>query len=120
MLLNDFYTVQAITHHERTINATVLLNKDHAIFSGHFPENPIVPGVCLMTMVKETLERALQQPLQLKEAKSVKFLGVVNPQKNAELHINCSYSLLEDGSLKSSSTITAVEMVCYKASAVYK
>lgn len=119
MLLNDFYSVQSLAHEGQTASATVELNKEHAIFSGHFPNNPVVPGVCLMTMVKETLERVIDRPLLLKEAKTVKFLGVVNPQSNLQLQISSSYTLLDDGAIKTNSTITAGDMVCCKINAVY-
>ena len=46
-LLPNFYKV---THSEH-INETdwvvqVMLNPQHAIYSGHFPQQPVVPGVC--------------------------------------------------------------------------
>ena len=46
-LLPNFYKV---THSEH-INETdwvvqVMLNPQHAIYNGHFPQQPVVPGVC--------------------------------------------------------------------------
>lgn len=119
MLLNNLYTIQSIVELEQTIKATIVLNKEHAIFQGHFPDNPIVPGVCLMTMVKETLEQHKGQSYVLKESKSVKFLGIVNPTENSLLEISCNVTPLESGELKTNSAITVGDKVCYKASAVY-
>ncbi len=119
MLLNDFYVIQSINQENDTLSATVKLNKDHSILQGHFPGNPVVPGVCLMTMAKEVLEHALGQKLVIAEAKSIKFLGVVNPVQQATLQIKCDIVLQETDFVKTNCTITAGEMVCYKASVSY-
>ena len=52
-LLPNFYKV---THSEH-INETdwvvqVMLNPQHAIYNGHFPQQPVVPGVCMLQMIK--------------------------------------------------------------------
>ena len=52
-LLPNFYKV---THSEH-INETdwvvqVMLNPQHAIYSGHFPQQPVVPGVCMLQIIK--------------------------------------------------------------------
>ena len=54
MLLGDFFEISDINNAENgSIEALIKINKDHAIFNGHFPEFPIVPGVCMIQMVKE-------------------------------------------------------------------
>ncbi|CAN5173028.1 3-hydroxyacyl-ACP dehydratase [soil metagenome] len=118
MLLNDFYTIQSLEVDAQSINAIIHLNKDHAIFQGHFPDNPVVPGVCLMAITKEVLEQVLEMSLALKEAKSVKFLGVVNPNEQAVLKVQCDFSKDVD-TFKTTCVITAGEKVCYKAGAIY-
>lgn len=118
-MLNDFYILETIKQEGQTVTAMLALNKAHAIFRGHFPGNPVVPGVCLMTMVKEVLEKALDQSFVLQEAKSVKFLGIVNPNENGLLVLQCDIVALENCSIKTNSVITAGDKVCYKASAVY-
>lgn len=57
-LLPNFYKV---THSEH-INETdwvvqVMLNPQHAIYSGHFPQQPVVPGVCMLQIIKECIEK---------------------------------------------------------------
>jgi len=32
------------------LNSRIALNKDHPVFEGHFPGNPILPGVCTVKM----------------------------------------------------------------------
>lgn len=53
MLLQDFYTLEQLTEtgankHEATID----INPAHEVFKGHFPDNPVMPGVCMMQIIK--------------------------------------------------------------------
>ena len=50
---DDFYTIEASTHDEDTLVYSIVINKDHDIFNGHFPSNPVTPGVMQMEIVKE-------------------------------------------------------------------
>ena len=78
--------------------------RDHPAYEGHFPGNPIVPGVCTIAIIKELLEKALEKKLVLKESKAVKFLGLINPAMSPKVtlawkeegdHINASATLHE-------------------------
>lgn len=96
MLLNNFYEVkeQSASQAESrtTISAQVVIHKSHPIFSGHFPGLPIVPGVCMIQMVKEIFETHLKAPLLLSSAGNIKFLSVINPEKNNELNVEISFT----------------------------
>jgi 3-hydroxyacyl-[acyl-carrier-protein] dehydratase len=102
--MNDFYSISAFERGEGSVKCQLHYNVAHKIFKGHFPGNPIVPGVCTMAIVKELLEENLQQKLTLKESKAVKFLGLINPSmsptislfwKEEENQINATVSLQE-------------------------
>lgn len=87
-LLPNFYKV---THSEH-INETdwvvqVMLNPQHAIYNGHFPQQPVVPGVCMLQIIKECIEKIQQAPLQYKQIASCKFLFVINPNETPELKL---------------------------------
>ncbi|MBQ0769881.1 MAG: 3-hydroxyacyl-ACP dehydratase [Bizionia sp.] len=87
MLFSDIYTV--IDLHKTTdlsFENCVKLNKNHIIFSGHFPENSITPGVLMLQIIKNSLEKALQCKLTLKTLSNLKFLQIVDPNKNSILH----------------------------------
>ena len=62
-----------------SVSASLAINKAHAIFKGHFPARPVVPGVCMMQISKELTERHLQSQTRIVEASNVKFLSVMNP-----------------------------------------
>lgn len=89
MLLKNFYTLVEIdTRDKDNITAIVDLNKDHEIYNGHFPDNPVVPGVCLTQLIKEVMENVKACELMLVYADNIKFMAVVNPQKNSRLQID--------------------------------
>ena len=74
-----------------TLSAKIIINKDHPIFEGHFPNFPIVPGVCMIQMIKEILESHLATRLLLTSSGNIKFLSVINPEKNNELNAEISF-----------------------------
>ena len=59
MLLNDFFTINDKVSSETEIWAELYINATHKIFEGHFPNQPVVPGVCMMQMIKEILEQVI-------------------------------------------------------------
>ncbi len=91
MLLGDFYTYSTDSQEEGTISATIEINRKHAIFNGHFPEFPVVPGVCQILMVREIISEVLHVNLQLSTAKSIKFLSLLNPNEHNKIHANILY-----------------------------
>jgi len=85
-ILTNFYTVQSIDRTENgNFTARIVLNKDHDIFKGHFPGNPVTPGVCMMQIVKELTEECTGTQLFLKSASNVKFMAIINPFETPEL-----------------------------------
>ena len=80
MLINDFYNCHDIETRENEYGCRVVFNANHDIFKGHFPGQPVVPGVCMMEMMKELLQKQLNTPLMLSSARNVKFLGFITPE----------------------------------------
>ncbi|HYG02553.1 MAG TPA: hypothetical protein VD927_08905 [Chryseosolibacter sp.] len=81
MLRNDFYTLSDLQVTDQSVEANVNFNPEHSIFKGHFPEMPIVPGVCMVEIVKEAAEICTKTSLRLSSATSIKFLSVIDPRK---------------------------------------
>jgi 3-hydroxyacyl-[acyl-carrier-protein] dehydratase len=50
------------------------LNPTHAIFSGHFPNNPILPGVCALQIAKELLQKSA-----IAEVGSIRYFFPIDP-----------------------------------------
>lgn len=95
ILLNDFYT---LLHHEPSpgsVKAKISINRNHKILEGHFPGLPIVPGVCMMQIIREVMEVTTSKALSLTGADNMKFLSVINPDQNKEVDVAVTYT--EDG-----------------------
>jgi len=89
MLLKDFYTIQEIDPSDKeNIKVSIKLNKNHEIYKGHFPGNPVVPGVCLTQLIKELVENIEAREVRLVYASNIKFMAVVNPEINNFLQID--------------------------------
>ena len=50
------------------------------LFKGHFPSNPILPGIAQIEMVKFTLETIIAKKLFICEVKKTKFSHPIEPE----------------------------------------
>ena len=119
MLKDSLYRVKQITNGNNVIAAIVELDKTHEIFKGHFPSQPVLPGVCMLQMTKEILEDSLHMKLQLIKADEIKFLQMIQPGDNSELLFSIQYNLSESSTTNVSAKIIKDEVVCYKLKASY-
>jgi len=92
MLIEGLYTVQSLEQNEQEVNAKVKLHKEHDVFKGHFPGNPIMPGVCMIQMIKELTEEAIGKELFLSVASNVKFMAKINPEENEVIDLSLKIS----------------------------
>ena len=87
MLIPGFYTILEIHYNNNQLQAVIALNKDHEVFKGHFPNNPITPGVCMLQIFKELTEQVTFKTLFIKECTNVKFMSIINPEIHSVLNI---------------------------------
>lgn len=91
MLFKDFYTTLKYEITDNTVNALISFNKNHKIFKGHFPGLPVVPGVCMMQIVRELMERAIETKLKITEGDNLKFLSVINPELQEGVNVTINF-----------------------------
>ena len=48
MLIPHFYSVKEFNFTDNQLKAIIELNPAHDVFKGHFPNNPVTPGVCML------------------------------------------------------------------------
>ena len=80
-MLKDFYTLNTLQQiAANTYLCTLTLNAEHPIFKGHFPNNPVTPGVCMMQIVKNLTKQITGHQLQLTQMLNIKFTALINPE----------------------------------------
>ena len=121
MLLKDFYTVQKLEHiSEGKYDAVVSLNREHDIFKGHFPGNPVTPGVCMMQIIKELSQEILGSALFMTNSSNVKFMARINPDINPVLRLELEISGDLETGIKVKNTTSFDDTVALKLTNTYK
>ena len=96
ILLNDFFKLIQKDSTPGVVKAKISINKEHRIFQGHFPGLPVVPGVCMLQMVREIMEVHLDRSLDIAASDNMKFLSVINPDQNVEVDASIHYTDADD------------------------
>lgn len=120
ILLNDFFRISNTESSATEIWAELFINADHKIFEGHFPNQPVVPGVCMMQMIKEIVENVLSKQTNLAQAADMKFLAVIDPIQNNLVQATIKYTADESGVINIAASIYKDELVHFKCKAQLK
>ena len=67
------------------IEKSLIIAPSHPSLPGHFPGNPIVPGVVILEEVLDLIVQSLNQPLMLANVPSVKFHSPLRPNESLQL-----------------------------------
>jgi len=121
MLLKDFYKVLSLdkTDGQKHL-AVILINEKHEVFKGHFPGNPVMPGVCMMQIIKELTEEITGSSLMMQSLSNVKFMALINPETTPKLRLELDITEGEDQMVKVKNTTYFNETVALKLGSVYK
>lgn len=113
MLTDTIFKISSINSTEGLIIAALEVDVTHKIFTGHFPEQPVVPGACMVQLVKDVLEKRLSTSLQLKIANNLKFLELINPQITTHLQLQLNYTT-EEELIKVNGDLVVEDVVYFK------
>ena len=76
-----WHTVTNVTRSEKDgISADIYVPSDSPWFSGHFPAEPILPGVAQIRMVLDTISSARRQNLKAAGVRRVRFKQIIRPE----------------------------------------
>lgn len=87
---------------------------DHPSLIGHFPGNPVTPGVVLLDIVRRAAEEHAPG-VSWAGVKQVKFLRTVLPEQACELHLSrkgddrMAFRIEHNGELAASGTLIAAD-----------
>ena len=119
MLIDDLYTIQAFETDGNHATVAIRLNKAHEIFKGHFPGNPVMPGVCMIQIIKELTEMKVRKDLFLSNCSNIKFMAIINPEKNEDLQLDLDISEAE-GQVKVKNVTFFGDTLALKLNATFK
>ncbi|MFC7523834.1 hypothetical protein ACFQRK_07785 [Parapedobacter sp. GCM10030251] len=118
-LLHDFYSIESFSAQDQKVSASIVINKEHPVFKGHFPNRPVTPGVCMMQIIKELAEKWSASTLILRKARNVKFMAIINPEEQPNIQVTLDVEE-EDGLLSVKSTTSFEDTVALKFSGVFQ
>ena len=130
MLLDDFYSI--IDKREidddngakdtpvRKFIFTIKLNPGHPVYQGHFPGNPVVPGVCQVQIIKELTSAILKKELVIYKSDNIKFLSMIVPTVATFLKVNLEIKEKEAGCWHVTSIIYKEDRVFLKFKGVMR
>lgn len=83
MLRDSFYNILQSNQGVYTIG----FNASHPIFSGHFPERPIVPGACIVQIAEELAAQIYGHPVCFTAIRDLKFRQPITPNQEISISI---------------------------------
>ena len=120
LLLDNFFEIRAMDVINEQIEARIALNAAHPVFKGHFPGNPIVPGVTMIQILKELLSIELQCDLFLSKVNNAKFTAILNPKETPAVTVKVKVKELEEkNSWKVQGTIIEGETTYFKFMGIF-
>lgn len=119
MLLPGFYKIKEFEISESQIRAVIRLNPDHEVYKGHFPGQPIVPGVVQLQIIKELLEKGLKKKLLISKIISAKYYSMITPDDTPVLEISIQLKYIKTGEYKIIAQISQEETFFTKVRAIF-
>ncbi len=87
---------------------------DSPVFGGHFPGNPVLPGVVMVEAVRRALQDVLGREYHLDTAHHIKFLAVLNPYETPLARLSLTWQ-----AVKEENETVAIEARIFSESTVY-
>ena len=119
MSLDEFYKIDHVESEEGKIIARIKLNPDHQIYEGHFPEQPVVPGVTQLQVLKDILENQTSSKLVLSQMTFAKYLFPILPHESSDLIVQVDFSFSENA-FKVNAVIKDKDQIFTKFKALFK
>lgn len=98
----------------------IQLHPEHVIYQAHFPGSPITPGVCIIQMITEILEKMHNRDMELVQITNLKFVQPLSPIETPVVDIAFSAIVHTDNQYKVRGTVFYDETVFTKFSIVYR
>ncbi len=118
-MLEGLFDIQEQTSEGSKKSYHVKVNPAHVIFQGHFPDQPVLPGVAMVYLSRFLTERVSGKSIKLKDASQIKFLNLVDPRVNPEFIYTNEIVKEVDGLIYVKGEMRFNELTFFKISATY-
>ncbi|MCR4665089.1 MAG: beta-hydroxyacyl-ACP dehydratase [Paludibacteraceae bacterium] len=108
-MISDYYSIEQLDKLSGV--ARVRLNRDSAVYKGHFPDNPVSPGVCNIEMIREVAETVHGGRLRIRRIKQCRFTTLITPLIHRELEVRVMLQEQEQGHYRLTGTLGEGEAV---------
>lgn len=89
-LENKFYKILSEAKHSDSATYRVAILPDCNVYDGHFPGDPVCPGVCNIETIKECASKLVGKLLRISSIKQCRLTAIATPTVCPEVNINIS------------------------------
>lgn len=114
----NYYELVFLEVKDKEAIATLVLNPAHEIFKGHFPGQPVLPGVCMIQIIKDVIREITGKNGLLQESKQIKFLKMLIPDNTRPLSLELGWEK-EETALHVDALLSAAGDVIFKFTGKY-
>jgi len=82
-----WYSVESVRIENEVLTARASAPGDSPWFAGHFPDDPILPGIAQLNMVADLIAHFRGDDLRLKGLSRVKFRKIVRPGEVLDIQV---------------------------------
>lgn len=119
-LKGELYTIENAVISSEEYVFDLRLNPDSRIYGGHFPGNPITPGVCLLQIAVELCEDLTGHKCQLIGCRNIKYIQIISPKDYLQIRYVINTSVTADGNLNVKLSVRSGDAIFTKMSIVLK
>lgn len=98
MLLKDkYFKIEDNQQGDNNAHFLVTLLADCDVYRGHFPGNPVSPGVCNIEMIRECFDMLVEDEPRIKSIDRCRLTAVASPKESPKLNIDMSWTKDDEG-----------------------
>lgn len=87
-MIKDYYTINEIVQKEGVTLFHISLCPDCIVYEGHFPGEPVSPGVCNIQMIKECAEQVAGKSLLLNNLQQCRLTTLMTPVQHPQVEVS--------------------------------
>ena len=112
--MNALFLYQTLSRSKTELSCVIDINPNHAVFRGHFPDRPVMPGVCMIQMMVDAFTQQENEKVELRAASMIKFVNLWLPDQNDEVQMHISYERLGPEIKIKNCTISTADLTFFK------